>query len=429
MLFIYYYDLNMQLKRVVITGIGAVTPLGNTAPDTWQAMIKGVNGIGPITAFDTTNFKTRFAGEVKNFDPETVIDRKEARKMDRYSQFSICVAEEALRDSGLDLEKEDRSRVGVIWGSGMGGLQTMESEIIDFAKGDSVPRFNPFMIPKAIPSIAAGQISIRFGLGGPSFSVSTACSSSSHAVGSAFDQLRLGHAEVMLTGGADADVTYTGIGGFNSLHALSTNNDSPETASRPFSKSRDGFVLGEGAACLIMEEYEHAKARGAKIYAEIVGVGMTSDAYHMTAPDPEGKGAERVMRLALKDAGLEPQAIDYINTHGTSTPLGDVTEVKAIQRVFGEHVYEMNLDSTKSMTGHLIGATGAVEALACIMALKDGIIPPTINHDPDDVDENIDYNINFTFDKAQKRDIRYALSNTFGFGGHNACLIFKKWVE
>ena len=281
----------------------------------------------------------------------------------------------------------------------------------------------------AIPSIAAGQISIRFGLGGPSFSVSTACSSSSHAVGSAFDQIRLGHADVLLTGGADADVTYTGIGGFNSLHALSTRNDSPETASRPFSKSRDGFVLGEGAACLVMEEYEHAKARGAKIYAEIIGVGMTSDAYHMTAPDPEGKGAERVMRLALKDAGLEPESIDYVNTHGTSTPLGDVTEVKAIQRVFGEHVYEMNLDSTKSMTGHLIGATGAVEALACIMALKDGIIPPTINHDPEDVDEEIDYRINFTFDKAQKRDIKYALSNTFGFGGHNACLIFKKWEE
>ena len=419
----------MQLKRVVITGIGAVTPLGNTAPDTWRAMINGVSGIAPITSFDTTNYKTHFAGEVKGFDPMKVMDRKEARKMDRFSQFSVCVADEALRDSGLDLEKEDRSRVGVIWGSGMGGLQSTEEDIIDFAKGDGVPRFNPFMIPKAIPSIAAGQISIRFGLGGPSFSVSTACSSSSHAVGSAFDQLRLGHADVMLTGGADADVTYTGIGGFNSMHALSTNNASPETASRPFSKSRDGFVLGEGAACLIMEEYEHAKARGAKIYAEIVGVGMTSDAYHLTAPDPEGKGAERVMRLAIKDAGLLPEDIDYINTHGTSTPLGDVTEVKAIQRVFGEHVYEMNLDSTKSMTGHLIGATGAVEALACIMALKDGIIPPTINHDPDDIDENIDYRINFTFDKAQKRDIRYALSNTFGFGGHNACLVFKKWEE
>lgn len=419
----------MELKRVVITGLGALTPVGNSAPETWQALVNGVNGIAPITAFDASLFKTQFAGEVKNFNPETVIDRKEARKMDRYSQFSVCVADEALRDSGLDLDKEDRSRVGVIWGSGMGGLQSTESEIIDFAKGDGVPRFNPFMIPKAIPSIAAGQISIRFGLGGPSYSVSTACSSSSHAVGSAFDQIRLGHADVLLTGGADADVTYTGIGGFNSLHALSTRNESPETASRPFSKSRDGFVLGEGAACLVMEEYEHAKARGAKIYAEIVGVGMTSDAYHMTAPDPEGKGAERVMRQALRDAGLQPDAIDFINTHGTSTPLGDVTEVNAIKRVFGQHVYEMNLDSTKSMTGHLIGATGAVEALACIMALKDGIIPPTINHDPEDADENIDYNINFTFDKAQKRDITYALSNTFGFGGHNACLIFKKWEE
>jgi 3-oxoacyl-[acyl-carrier-protein] synthase II len=392
-------------------------------------LVKGTNGIAPITSFDATLFKTHFAGEVKNFDPEKVIDHKEARKMDRYSQFSVCVADEALKDSGLDLEQEDRSRVGVIWGSGMGGLQSTEQECFDFAKGDGVPRFNPFMIPKAIPSIAAGHISIRFGLGGPSFSVSTACSSSSHAVGTAFDQIRLGHADVLLTGGADADVTYTGIGGFNSLHALSTRNDSPETASRPFSKSRDGFVLGEGAACLILEEYEHAKARGAKIYAEMLGEGMTSDAYHMTAPDPEGKGAERVMRLALKDAGVQPEQIDFINTHGTSTPLGDVTELNAIMRVFGEHVYEMNLDSTKSMTGHMIGATGAVEALACIMALKDGIIPPTINHDPEDVDENIDYRINFTFDKAQKRDIRYALSNTFGFGGHNACLIFKKWEE
>ncbi len=427
---LYLYSITfMELKRVVITGLGAITPLGNTAPGTWTALVNGVSGIAPITAFDATNFKTQFAGEVKGFDPTAVIDKKEARKMDRYSQFSVCVAEEAMRDSGLDLEKEDRSRVGVIWGSGMGGLQTMESEIIDFAKGDSVPRFNPFMIPKAIPSIAAGQISIRLGLGGPSFSVSTACSSSSHAVGSAFDQIRLGHADVLLTGGADADITFTGIGGFNSLHALSTRNDSPATASRPFSKSRDGFVLGEGAACLILEEYEHAKARGAKIYAEIIGEGMTSDAYHMTAPDPEGKGAERVMRSALRDAGVEPEQVDFINTHGTSTPLGDVTELLAIKRVFGEHVYDMNLDSTKSMTGHLIGATGAVEAMACVMALKEGIIPPTINHDPEDVDENIDYRINFTFDKAQKRDIRYALSNTFGFGGHNACLVFKKWEE
>lgn len=428
MLFIYCITF-MQLRRVVITGLGALTPLGNSAPETWQALINGVNGIAPITAFDATNFKTRFAGEVKGFDPERLIDRKEARKMDRYAHFSVCVADEALRDSQLDLDQEDRSRVGVIWGSGFGGLQTMEEELYNFAEGDGVPRFNPFMIPKAIPSIAAGHISIRFGLGGPSFSVSTACSSSSHAVASAFDQIRLGHADVLLTGGADADVTQAGVGGFNSLHALSTNNDSPETASRPFSKSRDGFVLGEGAACLVMEEYEHAKARGAKIYAEIIGEGMTSDAYHMTAPDPEGKGAERVMRQALKDAGVQPEDIDYINTHGTSTPLGDITELKAIQRVFGEHVYEMNLDSTKSMTGHLIGATGAVEAMACVMALKEGIIPPTINHDPDDIDENIDYRINFTFDKAQKRDIRYALSNTFGFGGHNACLVFKKWEE
>ena len=419
----------MQLKRVVITGLGALTPVGNSAPETWRALVNGENGIAPITAFDASQYKTQFAGEVKGFDPTTVIDKKEVRRMDRYAQFSVCVADEALRDSGLDLEQEDRSRVGVIWGSGMGGLLTTEEQIIDFAKGDGVPRFNPFMIPKAIPSIAAGHISIRFGLGGLSFSVSTACSSSSHAVASAFDQIRLGHADVLLTGGADADVTYSGIGGFSSMHALSTNNEHPETASRPFSKSRDGFVLGEGAACLILEEYEHAKARGAKIYAEMVGEGMTSDAYHMTAPDPDGKGAERVMRLAIKDAGLQPEDIDYINTHGTSTPLGDVTELKAIQRVFGDHVYDMNLDSTKSMTGHLIGATGAVEAMACVMALKDGIIPPTINHDPEDLDENIDYRINFTLDKAQKRDIRYALSNTFGFGGHNACLLFKKWEE
>ena len=419
----------MQLKRVVITGLGALTPVGKSAPETWRALVNGENGIAPITAFDASQYKTQFAGEVKGFDPTTVIDKKEARKMDRFTQFSVCVADEALRDSGLDLEKEDRTRVGVIWGSGMGGLLTIEEQIIDFAKGDGVPRFNPFMIPKAIPSIAAGQISIRFGLGGLSFSVSTACSSSSHAVASAFDQLRLGHADILLTGGADADVTYSGVGGFSSMHALSTNNEHPETASRPFSKSRDGFVLGEGAACLILEEYEHAKARGAKIYAEMVGEGMTSDAYHMTAPDPDGKGAERVMRLAIKDAGLQPEDIDYINTHGTSTPLGDVTELKAIQRVFGDYIYDMNLDSTKSMTGHLIGAAGAVEALACIMALKEGIIPPTINHDPEDLDENIDYRINFTFDKAQKRDIRYALSNTFGFGGHNACLLFKKWEE
>ena len=419
----------MQLKRVVITGLGALTPIGNSARETWESMVNGVSGIAPITSFDASLFKTQFAGEVKNFDPSALLDRKEARKLDRYAQFSVWVAKEALEDSGMNMEEENRDRIGVVWGSGMGGLKTTEADIIEFSKGDGTPRFNPFMIPKAIPSMAAGQISIFFGLGGLSYSVSTACSSSSHAIAQAFDQIRLGHADVIVTGGADADVTYTGIGGFNSLHALSTRNDSPATASRPFSKSRDGFALSEGAGCLILEEYEHAKARGARIYAEMIGVGMTSDAYHMTAPDPDAKGAQRVMQLAIEDAGLQPQDIDYINTHGTSTPLGDIAELKAIQNVFGEHVYEMNLDSTKSMTGHMIGATGAVESLACVMALKDGIVPPTINHAEDDLDEQIDYRINFTFNKAQKRALRYAMTNTFGFGGHNACLVFKKWEE
>ncbi|MBO5553762.1 MAG: beta-ketoacyl-ACP synthase II [Paludibacteraceae bacterium] len=419
----------MQLKRVVITGLGALTPIGNSARETWESMVNGVSGIAPITSFDASLFKTQFAGEVKNFDPSALLDRKEARKLDRYAQFSVWVAKEALEDSGMNMEEENRDRIGVVWGSGMGGLKTTEADIIEFGKGDGTPRFNPFMIPKAIPSMAAGQISIFFGLGGLSYSVSTACSSSSHAIAQAFDQIRLGHADVIVTGGADADVTYTGIGGFNSLHALSTRNDSPATASRPFSKSRDGFALSEGAGCLILEEYEHAKARGARIYAEMIGVGMTSDAYHMTAPDPDAKGAQRVMQVAIEDAGLQPQDIDYINTHGTSTPLGDIAELKAIQNVFGEHVYEMNLDSTKSMTGHMIGATGAVESLACIMALKDGIVPPTINHAEDDLDEQIDYRINFTFNKAQKRALRYAMTNTFGFGGHNACLVFKKWEE
>ncbi len=417
----------MQLKRVVITGLGALTPIGNSARETWESMVNGVSGIAPITLFDASRFKTQFAGEVKGFDPSSLLDRKEARKLDRYAQFSVWVAKEALEDSALDMETENRDRIGVVWGSGMGGLGTTEADILDFGKGDGTPRFNPFMIPKAIPSMAAGQISILFGLGGLSYSVSTACSSSSHAVAQAFDQIRLGHADVIVTGGADADVTYTGIGGFNSLHALSTRNDSPSTASRPFSKSRDGFALSEGAGCLILEEYEHAKARGAKIYAEMVGVGMTSDAYHMTAPDPDAKGAGRVMQLAIEDAGLKPQDIDYINTHGTSTPLGDIAELKAIRNVFGEHIYEMNLDSTKSMTGHMIGATGAVECLACVMALKEGIVPPTINHAEDDIDEQIDYKINFTFNHAQKRELHYAMTNTFGFGGHNACLVFKKW--
>lgn len=349
--------------------------------------------------------------------------------MDRYSQLSIAAVDEAMRDSQLDVNQEDKSRIGVIWGSGMGGLQTTERECFDYAKGDGTPHFNPFMIPKAIPNIAAGLITIRWGLKGLSLAVSSACSSSSHALIMALDQIRLGRADVIISGGADADVTYTGIGGFNALHALSTRNDSPHTASRPFSKSRDGFILSEGAGCLILEDYEHAKARGAKIYAELVGGALTSDAYHMTAPDPEGQGAESVMRMAIQDAHISPDVIDYINTHGTSTPLGDIAEVKAIKAVFGEHVYHMNLSSTKSMTGHMIGGTGAVEALASIMALKEGIIPPTINHAEDDVDEEIDTRINFTFNKAQKRNIHYALSNTFGFGGHNATLIFKKWEE
>lgn len=416
-------------RRVVITGIGAVTPVGLSAQETWDALTKGKSGIAPITAFDVSLFKTKFAGEVKGFDPSYLMDHKEARKMDRYSQLSIAAVDEAVRDSQLDVNQEDKSRIGVIWGSGMGGLQTTERECFDYAKGDGTPHFNPFMIPKAIPNIAAGLITIRWGLKGLSLAVSSACSSSSHALIMALDQIRLGRADIIISGGADADVTYTGIGGFNALHALSTRNDSPATASRPFSKSRDGFILSEGAGCLILEEYEHAKARGAKIYAELVGGALTSDAYHMTAPDPEGQGAESVMRMAIQDAQISPDAIDYINTHGTSTPLGDIAEVKAIKAVFGEHVYHMNLSSTKSMTGHMIGGTGAVEALASIMALKEGIIPPTINHAEDDVDEEIDTRINFTFNKAQKRNIHYALSNTFGFGGHNATLIFKKWEE
>lgn len=413
----------------MITGIGALTPIGLSAQATWDALTKGESGIAPITAFDASLFKTKFAGEIKGFDPTSVIDRKEARKMDRYSQISICAADEAIRDSRLVLEQEDCYRVAVIWGSGMGGLQTTERECFDYAKGDGTPHFNPFMIPKAIPNIAAGLMTIRWGIKGPSLAVTSACSSSSHALIMALDQIRLGRVDVVISGGADADVTYTGVGGFNALHALSTRNDSPATASRPFSKSRDGFILSEGAGCLILEEYEHAKARGAKIYAELVGGALTSDAYHMTAPEPEGLGAEKVMRMAIEDANITPNNIDYINTHGTSTPLGDIAEVKAIKAVFGEHVYNMNLSSTKSMTGHMIGGTGAVEALASIMALKDGIIPPTINHADDDVDEEIDSRINFTFNEPQKRKIRYALSNTFGFGGHNATLIFKKWEE
>ena len=418
----------MELKRVVITGLGAITPLGNDVASSWIGLVEGKSGAAPITAFDCSKFKTHFACEVKDWTPETCIaDAKEVHKLDRYHQLSVCSTMEAMKDAAFDREKEDSTRMGVIWGSGMGGLINTEQGFGDFVKGDGVPRFSPFYIPKALVSMGAGWISLYFDLRGPSFTVTTACSSASHAIMEAFNYIRLGKADVMVTGGADADVTYSGIGGFNSLRAISTRNDSPQTASRPFSKSRDGFVLGEGSVTLVLEEYEHAKARGAKIYGEIIGAAINSDAYHMTAPDPEGRGATRVMQMALEDAGLCPTDVDYINTHGTSTSIGDIAELKAIRQVFGEHIYKMNLDSTKSMTGHLVGAAGAVEAMACILALRNGIVPPTINHEEDDKDENIDYRINFTFNKAQKRDMTYAISNTFGFGGHNACLVFKKF--
>lgn len=363
----------------------------------------------------------------EGFNVDELLDRKEARKMDRFAQFAVWTAKQALIDSGLDLDNENRERIGSIWASGMGGLTSLEVDCMDYAKGDGTPRFSPFYIPKAIINMGAGHISLVLGLKGINYGVASACSSSGHAIASAFDAIRLGRADIIFSGGSDADVTYSGIGGFNSMHALSTRNDSPATASRPFSKSRDGFVLGEGAACLMLEEYEHAVKRGAKIYAELVGAGMNADAHHMTAPDPEGLGAARVMMEAIEDAGITPDQVDYINTHGTSTPLGDICEVKAIQNVWGEDAYRLNISSTKSMTGHMMGATGAVEAAATVLALRDGIVPPTINHEEGDEDENIDYRLNFTFNKAQKRDLRYALSNTFGFGGQNACLLFKKY--
>lgn len=406
-----------------------MTPVGNDVAAMWQSMVAGKSGVGPITQFDAALFRTQIAAEVKDFDPSALLDKKESRRLDRYAQLTLVSADEALRDSGLDLPHENLDRIGVIWGSGMGGLQTFEDETSEYARGNGTPHFNPFYIPKVILSIGAGHISLRYGLRGQSFGVSSACASSTHAIIQAFDQIRLGHADVLVTGGADADVTRLGIGGFNAMHALSTRNDSPETASRPFSASRDGFVLGEGAGCLILEELGHAKARGAKIYAEVAGSGMTSDAYHLTAPDPDGRGAQQVMRMAIEDAGIDPTDIDYINTHGTSTPLGDIAELKAIKDVFGEHAYRMNIDSTKSMTGHLLGATGAVEAIACVLALRDDVVPPTINHTEGDDDEAIDYRMNLTFNTAQYRKLRYALTNTFGFGGHNATLILKKWEE
>jgi len=414
----------MEIKRVVVTGLGALTPIGNNIEEFWNGLANGVSGAAPITHFDATKFKTRFACELKNFDITEFFDKKEARKMDRFTQYAMVAADEAIVDSKLDLEKVDKDRVGVIWGAGIGGLETFQNEVLSFAEGDGTPRFNPFFIPKMIADIAPGQISIRYGFRGPNFATVSACASSSNAIIDALNYIRLGHADVMVSGGSEATITIAGIGGFNALQALSTRNDDPSTASRPFDKDRDGFVSGEGAGALILEEYEHAKARGAKIYAELAGGGLSADAYHITAPHPEGLGAINVMRNCLRDAGLKPEDVDAINMHGTSTPLGDIAETKAILEVFGEHAYTININSTKSMTGHLLGAAGAVEAIASILAIKYGIVPPTINHFTDD--DQIDSKLNFTFNKAQKRDVKVAMSNTFGFGGHNACVLFKK---
>ncbi len=420
----------MELKRVVVTGLGALTPVGNTAPETWENLVNGVSGAGPITHFDASLFKTQFACEVKNFNPNDFIDRKEARKMDLYTQYAIVAAKEAVTDSGLDVEKEDLNRIGVIFGVGIGGMHTFEEETGNYAlHKDQGPKYNPFFIPKMIADICAGQISIMYGFHGPNYVTSSACASSTNALADAFNLIRLGKANVIVSGGAEAAIFPCGVGGFNAMHALSTRNDDPQGASRPFSASRDGFVMGEGAGCLILEELEHAKARGAKIYAEVAGVGMSADAHHLTASHPEGLGAKLVMMNALEDAEMKPEDIDYINVHGTSTPVGDISEVKAIKALFGEHAYELNISSTKSMTGHLLGAAGAVEALASVLAVKNDIVPPTINHTEGDNDEEIDYNLNFTFNKAQKRTVNAALSNTFGFGGHNACIIVKKYAE
>lgn len=417
----------MQLKRVVVTGIGALTPIGNNLNEYWAGLVAGKSGAAPITRFDASKFKTRFACELKGFKVEDHFERKEGRKIDPYAQYGLVAAEEAIKDSGLDLEKIDRDRAGVIWGSGIGGLDTFLEECVNFAKGDGTPRFNPFFIPKMIVDILSGHISIKYGLRGPNFTTVSACASSTNALIDAFTYIRLGKANIIVSGGSEAAIDQAGIGGFNAMKALSERNDSPETASRPFDKDRDGFVMGEGAGCLILEEMEHALARGAKIYAEIAGGGMTADAHHMTAPHPEGLGAINVMRLALEDAGLKTTDIDYINVHGTSTPLGDIAETKAILKVFGEHAYNLNISSTKSMTGHLLGAAGALEAIACIMAVKDGVAPPTINHFTDDPE--LDNKLNFTFNQAQKKTINAALSNTFGFGGHNASVIVRKFVK
>ncbi len=418
----------MELKRVVVTGLGAVTPLGIGIEETWNALINGVSGAGPITHFDASLFKTQFACEVKGFDPTKYLDKKEARKFDRYAQLAVASAKEAIEDSGVDLEKINKNRVGVIYTSGIGGIRTFEDEMrsYDAEKG---PKFNPFFIPKMIADIAAGQISMIYGFHGPNFATVSACASSTNALIDAFNYVRLGMADMILSGGAEAPVSVAGVGGFNAMHALSTRNDDPEHASRPFSASRDGFVMGEGAACLVLEELEHALARGAKIYAEVIGGGLSADAYHLTATHPEGLGAKLVMENALADAHIKPEEVDYINVHGTSTPVGDISEAKAIKQVFGDHAYELNISSTKSMTGHLLGAAGATEAMICVKAIENDIVPPTINFTEGDEDPEIDYKLNFTFNKAQKRTINVALSNTFGFGGHNASLIVKKFSK
>jgi len=415
----------MALRRVVVTGLGALTPIGNTLDAFWDGLVNGVSGAAPITYFDTTHFKTKFACEVKNFNVEDFIDRKEARKMDRYAQYAVVSSDEAIRDANFDFDTLDNDRVGVIWGSGIGGLETFQQEVMAFTQGNGIPKFNPFFIPKMIADIAGGHISMKYGFRGPNFTTVSACASSTNSLIDAFNYIRLGHADVIVTGGSEAAVTIAGMGGFNAMHALSTRNDDPATASRPMDKDRDGFVLGEGAGALILEELEHAKARGARIYCEIGGGGMSADAHHITAPHPEGFGARNVMLNCLRDAGLRPEDVDAVNMHGTSTPLGDIAESKAIEHVFGEHAYTLNLNSTKSMTGHLLGAAGAIEAIASILSIKHGIVPPTINHFTDD--ENINPKLNFTFNKAQKRDVRVAMSNTFGFGGHNACVLVKKY--
>ena len=414
----------MELRRVVVTGLGALTPIGNTKDEYWDGLVNGRSGAAPITYFDTEKFKTKFACEVKNFNPTDFLDRKEARKMDRFTQYAMVASDEAIADAKLDLDKVNKLRVGVIWGAGIGGLETFQEEVLNFSRGDGTPRFNPFFIPKMIADIAPGNISIKNGFMGPNYTTVSACASSANAMIDALNYIRLGHCDVIVTGGSEAAVTIAGMGGFNAMHALSTRNDSPETASRPFDATRDGFVLGEGAGAIILEDYEHAKARGAKIYAEVVGGGLSSDAHHMTAPHPEGIGVMAVMKNCLENAGMQPEEVDHINTHGTSTPLGDVAELKAISEVFGDHAANININSTKSMTGHLLGAAGAIESIASILSIEHGIVPPTINHEV--VDETIDPKLNLTLNKAQKRDVKVAMSNTFGFGGHNACVLFKK---